>query len=72
MLNEQKKQILNQFLDGLSKEQIAWASGYLAGYNGVSEKSLVSNTIWHWRSNVGTKFSTKPDRFRTLSPTPIT
>ncbi len=43
MLNEQKKQILNQFLDGLSKEQIAWASGYLAGYNGVSEKSLVSN-----------------------------
>ena len=43
MLNEQKKQILNQLLDGLSKEQIAWASGYLSGYNAVSEKPLASN-----------------------------
>ena len=43
MLNEQKKQILNQLLDGLSKEQIAWASGYLSGYNAASEKPLAGN-----------------------------
>ena len=31
MINEQKKQILEQLLAGLSKEQISWVSGYLSG-----------------------------------------
>jgi len=31
MISDQKKQILNQFLADLSKDQISWASGYLSG-----------------------------------------
>jgi len=31
MISDQKKQSLNQFLSDLSKEQISWVSGYLAG-----------------------------------------
>ena len=31
MISEQKKQILEQLLVGLPKEQISWVSGYLSG-----------------------------------------
>jgi sulfite reductase (NADPH) flavoprotein alpha-component len=50
MLNEHKKQILENFLNDLPKEQIAWASGYLSGLVGnnnqtISAKSDIEATI---------------------------
>ncbi len=43
MLNNDKKQILDQILASFSKEEIAWSSGYLSGFvtNGATENKAV-------------------------------
>ncbi len=42
MLNKEKKQILDQFITSLTKPEIAWVSGYLAGLV-AEEISAISN-----------------------------
>ncbi|MFT5703764.1 MAG: sulfite reductase (NADPH) flavoprotein alpha-component [Rickettsiales bacterium] len=45
MITDQKKQQLEQFLNGLCGEEIAWSSGYLAGSlrSGISTTSVISS-----------------------------
>jgi sulfite reductase (NADPH) flavoprotein alpha-component len=47
MLNNEKKQILNQIIQQFSKDEIAWTSGYLSGFlaNNIAEISDAKKSI---------------------------